>query len=309
MKPALNLLRGVLIIAAFVAVLIRPGYGEQKVKTEVADVEVMVVVDRTWSMAATDWNGSSPRIDGVRDDVRALIGDLPGTRFSLVTWGTGARLELPFTSDTTAVTGAVDSLRLEDPYGGEGTKVDTPLDVMTEELQRAEKQYPDRRRMLVFMSDGEATAGGTQESFASLAEYVDGGLVLGYGTEQGAPMPAASDLSDQDGNIQVDGKDAISKADPANLKAIADDTKTTYVSRTEPGGMAGYTKGFTGEFVAQGDETPGPKHDLTWVAGLVLFVLLLWVLHDAWQTAWTAPGALGEDRRRRRATRTVGVKS
>lgn len=309
MRATLTILRRILIALTFVVVLLQPGYGQRPAETKVADVEVMVVVDRTRSMAAVDWDGEKPRIDGVQSDVKALVDALPGTRFSLITWGTSARLELPFTTDTNALMNAVDTVRLESPYDGTGTKVDTPLEAMGDELERAEKQYPDRRRMLVFLSDGENTADGGQESFADLATYVDGGLVLGYGTESGAPMPVADDLSDKDGYIEVKGGKALSKAQPDNLRTIADETGTRFVSRGRPGGIDELAAGFGGEYTAQPDVDSPAANDLTWVAGLVLFALLLWELRSDWRAIWSAPRALrGERGRNRRTPDAVGAR-
>lgn len=306
MRTALTVLRRVLIVVAFVAVLVRPGYGEREVETQVADVEVMVVVDRTWSMTAVDHDGDQPRVTGVRDDLQALVEALPGTRFSLVTWGTDARLELPFTSDTAALLGAVDTMDLENPYDGSGTRMDTPLPVITDALAKAEEQYPDRRRMLVFLSDGENTAEGRQESYADLTSYVDGGLVLGYGTKQGARMPLAADLSDSEGYLQTENGPAISKADPANLRRLADETGADFVRRSGSGGMEELAAGFEGEYVTETAAADLPaEHDLTWVAGLVLFVLLLWELHADWRALWASRATLGAGGRARRTTEGV----
>jgi Ca-activated chloride channel homolog len=307
MTTALTILRRVLIVLAFVAVLVRPGYGEREVQTEVADVEVMVVVDRTRSMAAVDFDGQRPRAAGVREDLHALVEALPGTRFSLVTWGTDARLELPFTTDTGAFLGAVDTMDLEDPYDGSGTRIDTPLQVTTEALAQAEEQYPDRQRMLVFLSDGENTAEGRPDSYAGLADYVDGGLVLGYGTKEGARMPLADDLSDAEGYVRTADGPAISRADPASLRRLADDTGTEFVRRSAPGGIGDLAAGFEGEYVTEttaATDLPA-EHDLTWVAGLVLFALLLWELHADWRALWSSRATLGAGGHGRRTTEGV----
>lgn len=306
MSVTLTILRRVLIVLAFVAVLIRPGYGEREVETRLTDVEVMVVVDRTRSMAALDHDGRRPRAAGVREDLHALVDALPGTRFSLVTWGTDARLELPFTTDTAAFLGAIDTLDLEDPYDGSGTRVSTPLPVLADALEQADEQYPDRRRMLVFLSDGENTAGRSADdeaggTYAELAAYVDGGLVLGYGTRKGARMPLADDLTAADGFVRTQGGPAISTADPATLRRLAEQTGTDFVPRRGPGGMADLATDFDGEYITQRAAADLPaQHDLTWVAGLVLFALLLWELHAGWRALWASRTTLGAGGRGRR---------
>ena len=102
------LLRGLMVLLA-TAIVLRPGVGEQPAEARTSDLEVLVVVDRTLSMSALDWDGGQPRLAGVRSDLRELTEGLPGARFSLVTSGRVVRQELPFTSDTTAFLAAVDT--------------------------------------------------------------------------------------------------------------------------------------------------------------------------------------------------------
>lgn len=292
-------LRRIAIALAFVAILLRPEFGERGVPTRTTDVEVMVVLDRTRSMAALDYGRGQPRLDGVRRDLEAFLGELPGTRVGLLTWATSARLELPFTTDHAAVLNAVEATRLQSPYDGPGTRVDTPLDTLAQELQRAEEQYPDRQRMLLFVSDGENTAGGRPKSYQRVAEYLSGGLVLGYGTPQGAPMPLADDLSDARGNVQSRGSDAISRTDRKALRAVARQTGTEFVARTGPGGMRQLAADFAGTFTEESEQRVTTPVDWTWLAGLVLFPLLLWELHGHWRGLWQARATLGTPRRRR----------
>lgn len=288
------LVRRVAILLAFVAVLLRPGIGEQDVPTQVADVEVLLVVDRTRSMAALDGRGGEPRILGAQEDLVALTEALPGARFGMITFGTQARLELPFTTDATTVVAAVETLRLEGEYAGSGSRADTPLALMTAVLERSAEQYPDRRRFVVFVGDGENTAEGEQASFAELGDLVEGGAVLGYGTEAGARMPSADDLSPDEGYVyDFDAaEDAVSHADLANLSTVADELGATYDARTEAGGMDAVADGFEAAYTADVDEDRPAKHDLTWVAGLVLLALLLLELRSGWRAVWTSRATL-----------------
>ncbi len=287
-------LRRVAIVLAFVAVLLRPGLGERDAPTQVADIEVLVVVDRTRSMAALDYQGGEPRIIGAQGDLVALSEALPGARFGVITFGSEARVELPFTTDATTYRTAIETLRLEGEYAGSGSRADTPLDAMTEVLERSADQYPDRRHFVVFVGDGENTADGEQASFEELGDLVDGGVVLGYGTEEGARMPSADDLSTGEGYVyDFDAaQDAISHADPANLQEVADQMGTTYAARTAPGGMDDVAADFEAQYAADADEDLPAKHDLTWVAGLVLLALLLLELRAGWRDVWTSRATL-----------------
>lgn len=297
-RTGLVVARRIGIALAFIAILLQPGFGQAKVPTRVADIEVLVVVDRTRSMAALDYDGE-PRLDGVRADLEALAEALPTARIGLLTYGFDVQLELPFTNDINAFTAAVDTLRLESPTGGAGSSVDRPKAQLLDVLERAEQQYPDRRRMLVFVSDGERTTDGDPSSLAEVADHVAGGAVLGYGTTDGARMPAADDLSDKDGYVQdpATDQDAISRADPDALRELADQFEVPYVDRSAPGkgeSMAKVAKSFKASYTPEGaEDAERAAHDLTWVAGLVLLALVLLELRAGWQAVWTSRSVLG----------------
>ncbi len=298
MSTALVLARRVGIIVALVLVLLQPGFGTRASPTQVSDIEVLVVVDRTRSMAALDYQ-DGPRIYGAQRDVADLADALPGARFALLTYGSEVELELPFTSDATTFGTAIETLRLEGPFDGSGSLADRPLEAMREILERADEQHPDRRRMVVYVGDGENTADGEQASFDELEDLVDGGIVLGYGTEDGAKMPEADNLSIEDGYVydQDRGEDAISRIDEANLRAIATELGIDYDHRTEPGGMRALAADFESSYALdEGAEAPA-KHDLTWLFGLILLGLVLFELRSWWRALWTSHNALAPARK------------
>lgn len=292
--PALLTLgRRLAIIVTLVVVLLQPGFGTRAAPTQVADIEVLVVVDRTRSMAALDYGGG-PRIHGVQQDLADLGAALPGARFALLTYGSQAELELPFTSDGTTFGTAVETLRLEGPFDGDGSLADRPLDAMRDILERAEAQHPERRRMVVFVADGENTVEGEQRSFEELEDLVDGGVVLGYGTEGGAKMPQSDDLSPDEGFVydQDRDEDAISRIDEANLRSIADELGIDYAHRTGPGGMESIAEDFEAAYAfEEGDGAPA-EHDVTWLFGLLLLGLVLVELRSWWRALWTSHTAL-----------------
>lgn len=300
MTSAVTVARRVGIVLTLLVVLWQPGFGTLAASTQVTDIDVLVVVDRTRSMAALDYRGG-PRIDGVKQDLTALPDALPGARFGLMTFGADATLELPFTSDTSTFATAVDTLRLEGPFDGTGSETDRPVEAMRSVLERADEQHPDRRRIVVFVSDGEQTGdtgSSDQHGYGGLENLVDGGIVLGYGTEEGAKMPTADDLSAKDGYIydQTTGADAVSHIDEDNLEAIASQLGIPYQHRTQPGGMAAVAKGFDASSADDGEGAPA-KHDLTWLFGLVLLALVLVELRSWWRALWTSHSALQPTRK------------
>lgn len=299
MSTVLLLARRIGIVVALVLILLQPGLGTRAAPSQLSDIEVLVVVDRTRSMAALDYQ-DGPRIYGAQRDLTELADALPGARFALLTYGAEVELELPFTSDATTFGTGIQTLRLEGPFDGNGSRADRPLEAMREILERADEQHPDRRRIVVYVGDGENTAeSGEQASFDEIEDLVDGGIVLGYGTEEGAKMPEADDLSTEDGYIydQDTGEDAISRIDEDNLRAIADELGIDYAHRTEPGGMGRIADEFEATYaVDEGEDAPA-EHDLTWLFGLVLLGLVLIELRSWWRALWTSHTTLTPARR------------
>lgn len=294
MSPAaatgLVVARRIGIALVFWVVLLRPGVGEAEAPTRLSDVEVLVVLDQTRSMAALDHHGREPRIDGVKKDLAELADALPGAEFGLLAFGAQARLVLPFTTDATAFHAAIETFYLEGPQDGVGSRADRPVPELIRVLERAEEQDPDRRRIVVFVGDGEDT---TQEveghSFTTVGNLADGGVVLGYGTAEGAVMPVADDLGTSEGYLRDSqtGADAVSRADLENLETIAGQMSVPFEHRTGPGGMDRIAAAFEASYV-DGDDVRAAQHDLTWLFGLVLLGLVLLELRAGWRALWTS---------------------
>lgn len=290
---ALAIARRVGIVLAFIVVLLRPGLGEADSPVQLSDLDVLVVLDVTRSMAALDHGDREPRIVGAQEDLAALANALPGARFGMVTFGADARLSVPFTTDAAAFLAAVETTYLERPRDGLGSRADRGASETTAVLARAEEQRPERRRIVVYVGDGEDTSDeGVDQTFEDAGDLIAGGVVLGYGTEEGAAMPASDDLDDSDGFVEdpATGSTAISRADPDNLKTIADELGVRSVHRGEAGGIQEIADDFESAYVDGdgGRERRPAKHELTWVAGLVLLGLVLLELRSGWRSAWGA---------------------
>lgn len=300
--PVLTVARRVLIAATLVVILFVPlRGGSAPLLTKGADIDVLFVVDTTRSMAALDYRDGEPRWNGVEQDLPALAEELPGARFGLLTYGADAELVLPFTTDTTAFTSAVETTFVESVFFSAGSRIDRPVYEVTTTLERAAELDPDRRRFVVFVSDGEDTDEGQPAPYDEVGDLVAGGAVLGYGTEKGARMPEADDMSTDEGYVYdyQELTDAISHADPENLANLADELGVDYVHRTAPGGMDRLAADFRSTLSTDGTSGSGER-DLVWIAGLVLVLLLLWELYvaaRAWSLATEAlravPGRYG----------------
>ncbi|WP_404474284.1 VWA domain-containing protein [Microbacterium aerolatum] len=222
--PVMWSLRLVMVLACF-AMLLRPGIPGGAVQTLATDTDVVIVLDTTASIVAEDWDGDRPRLEGARADVQAIVDGYPGARFALITFDAAAEQRLPLTTDTTALMSSLEILRPEVTAQSRGSSIGIANAMLQETLAAAAQSAPDRSRMVFYLGDGEQTAASDPESFSGSAQFVDGGAVLGYGTDEGGPMRITSGTFEAGDPryIEYQGAPAMSVRDDANLQTIGDE--------------------------------------------------------------------------------------
>lgn len=285
--------RLLMLLVAFL-ILLRPGFGEagEEETAPGADLEILLVVDRTTSMSALDFAGVRSRMEGVREDLDEIVAALPNSRFAMITFGRNAQLDVPFTSDAEPVFEAIDGLAREPLLAGTGSRVDRPLDLMTDVLRRAAQSHPDRRQVVVFASDGEITVPKPpQRSFARLAAFVDDGAVFGYGTTSGGLMPTGGAPPWTFVRDPATQQDARSRLDETNLRGIADQLEVSYAHRAAPGGLDDWAASLRGG-AGTPDREGAAKYQLYWMLALLLFGLGLAELRLDWLALLEARRAL-----------------
>ena len=253
----------------------------------VSNVEIIFAVDRTGSMAAEDGPDGAPRLEAVRRDIRTLVEASSSARFAVVTWDSSTRVELPVTTDSSAVVNFADNLHQEVSEFSTGSSLERPATVVHDLLQGAAEARPQNLRYLVVFSDGEATDGmmppqaSEGGAWSEVFDLVDGGAVLGYGTAEGGPMRiygvggtgATDEYMTDDG-----GQTAISSIDEASLQALASELgMPLLLNPTEV-----QLQALGGEFmdgantVIEGRPTVFTYSYLTWIPALGLALLVCW---------------------------------
>lgn len=260
---------------------LRPGIGSAQAPVVETEADVVFLVDTTASMVAEDWDGA-PRMDGAREDIMALSQLHPGARFSLITFAQEAQQRLPFTNDASALQAAVTTMRPEITRHSSGSSVTAANELLASTLESAREAGPHRLRVVYYLGDGEQTSQDPPGSFSLAAPDVSGGLVLGYGTQQGGPMreTLGGVATAPPAYIQDPaGGNAISRIDEGNLQQIAADLGIEYQHR------------LPGEALREVplESAPAPRSesdversfDLYWILSILIFLLLLreaWVL-------------------------------
>ncbi len=275
MKPNWNIRVAMAVLA--ILILVRPGIGNavDAERPVGSDLEVLFVIDETLSMSALDYAGARSRLEGVREDLTQITTALPDARFGIIGFGHDAEVELAFSNSRAAVRRAVLGVVREPMMKGTGTVLDRPLDLMTTTLEKAKAQHPDRRRIVILLSDGENTkAGAVQRSFAAIEPLVTAGAVLGYGTSVGGRMPTGGEPPWTFVRDLGTGQDALSRIDEPNLKKIASEMGVEYAYRGGSGDLTDWAIGLSkgGETAPTGDKD---DFELYWILALLLAALAI----------------------------------
>jgi Ca-activated chloride channel homolog len=277
----------IIAVLALAVIALQPSVRMATGEERDAMVDVLLVVDRTGSMAAEDWGSEQPRLDGVRTDVGTLAQALPGVRWSVLSWDSEAIRQLPYTADSDAVLSWAQTMRQEVTDYSSGSRLDRPLAALTEVLVADQHRYPSNRRLVVLMSDGEQTTSGQVESFSGLEPLIDGGLVLGYGTVEGGQMRS------YDGSLEVDpdapwitgedGEPAVSHLDEEALNTVAEELSVPYLHRSsaDPTDLQNWVDGLALTADDLGSDPIESWSAVTWPAALLLVGAL------ALELAWT----------------------
>jgi Ca-activated chloride channel family protein len=272
--------RGV-VVALLLVMAARPGLPGGSAEASVAELNVFFVVDTTSSVAAEDWAGQKPRLDGVRSDIRALTGDLAGARFSLITFDSTAIQRVPLTQDASAVVTAADTLRQEVTAYSHGSSISEASTLLVDRLAAARKSDPKRANVVYYLGDGEQTAAAAPGSFQAAENATDGGGVLGYGTTAGGRMKEFDGYGDEysakryiKDTTQSGSPDALSRIDESNLRAIARQLGVPYLHRHAGGSLASVVADEKGGRVTSSTGSTDSVIDLYWIAAIPLFLLL-----------------------------------
>lgn len=265
--------RRLVLALVLVAVALRPVVGTSTTVSYSSGVDVVIMIDRTASMAAEDHAGGRTRLEGMKDDLARLVASVEGSRFAVVVFDNGARVALPYSTDAAAVVSLADAIGWREAAFGTGSDIAAGVPVAQALLERSHAERPEVGRYLVYVGDGEQTIEAPPGSFAPLSPFVDGGLVLGYGTASGGVM---REREGSDTYVTHGGERATSVIDQDNLRRIAEEVGVPYRHRTADTDLSLPVSGA----VLVPTERRDPRgFELYWVlAGVALLVLAV----DLW---------------------------
>ncbi len=205
-----------------IVALARPQWGVRDEQVFDQSREVLIAVDLSRSMLATDL--SPTRLDRAKIMIEGLLGPLKGERVGLLLFAGTAYLQSPLSPDYEIIREMIPTLTPEwMPQGG--TDYTQMLKVASDAF--ASGQASDR--FLIILSDGESTTQGWEEESDRLQKQGVKVLCLGLGTEAGTVVPSRG------GGYTKDDRGAvvISKLEPKTLQEIAQRTGGVYRDSTQ----------------------------------------------------------------------------
>ncbi|HLZ72594.1 MAG TPA: VWA domain-containing protein [Dehalococcoidia bacterium] len=219
-SPRRRQLKAALLVAAVALLalaLARPQVGTQRTLFERQGTDVLIALDVSLSMSATDVQPS--RLDRAKGAISALIDHLQGDRVGVVTFAGDAALRSPLTQDTEAADAVVQSVTFKDGGLQAGTSIGAAL-------RQASDGFTDdrtRSKSVVLVSDGEDLG----DDAAQAAQFVQSeGIALdtiGVGLPQPAqvlaPNPRTGQLEPR--KDPDTGGDLMTTADPEALRQLA----------------------------------------------------------------------------------------
>ena len=213
------------LAAAFAGIAIAgPRWGFERTTVRSSGVDMVIAVDASLSMLATDVQPS--RLERVKQEIRRLRALSPGDRVGLLAFAGRSYILTPITVDEGALDLFLDNL---DPsvVGQAGSSLSATI-IQGTNLLALSKSGADRA--LVIMSDGEAfeLKADVVAAAQRAAEQNVHLVTVGFGTEQGSTIPVREDgrmTTKKDEN----GQTVITHYNPDLLQAAAQAANGTFI--------------------------------------------------------------------------------
>jgi Ca-activated chloride channel family protein len=202
--------------------LARPQLGERRSELARTGRDVLVLLDLSRSMNATDAGGT--RLAAAKRVVWETVSDFPGDRVGLVVFGGSAFLQLPLTTDHASLRLFLDAASSDD-LGDPATDLSAAL---LTAVRTYEHDGEEGRRAVLVVSDGESGEGDLD---AALDEMRLAGIpvfALGVGTSAGGPMPADSAAAPDPYHRDHIGRVVLSRLEEEDLRRAAEVTDGRY---------------------------------------------------------------------------------
>ncbi len=216
----IRLISFMVAVFCFIIALAGPKIGTEVREIQRKGVNMMVALDLSTSMNAEDVRPS--RLEKAKFEINRLINRLQGDRIGLLIYTDRSFLQVPFTTDYSALRLFIDIANSDQMPSG-GTNFRNAMETALESFESIEEQEQGNASdVLLFVGDGENHGPGYD---TALEELVESGVVIftiGVGTPQGAPIP----IYGENGNLtgyerDSQGNTITTRLESETMRAIA----------------------------------------------------------------------------------------
>ena len=206
---------------ALVIALAGPRWGFDWQEVKQSGMDIMVVVDVSESMLATDVNPS--RLEKAKREIYDLIGSLRGDRIGIIAFAGVSFVQCPLTIDYNAARNFLSYLRT-DLIPVQGSAVGEALELADKSLESS-GEAKKGEQVVILITDGEDHGENAMAAAEKLRARGVKIYAVGLGDAAGAPVP---DL--ENGGFKQDSKGNIvlSKLNEGLLKSLATTTGGNY---------------------------------------------------------------------------------
>ncbi len=171
-----------LAIVFLVIALANPQYSQKKETVKRQGIDLMIAVDISRSMLAEDEKPN--RLERARQVVSRLVDELGGDRVGLILFAGNAYLQVPITSDYTAVKTFIKTIST-DLAPSQGTAIGDAIEMAEKAFANGQTQF----KSILIISDGEDHESEAIEAAQKAAQNGTVIHTLGIGSSRGAPIP------------------------------------------------------------------------------------------------------------------------
>ena len=287
--------RRVAILFLMVIVLARPTLPGGMSEKADSNITAFFVVDLTGSMGAEDVNGGS-RLDQAKKDMLEIIDNINIARFAITVQDTATYNLMPVSRDRDAAKDVINNLALKPTDASMGTDIVELLTVANTTMSNYAKRFPDSENIVFILTDGENALNYNNSPSTSqlpnvLFAKAKVGVILGYGSTSGAPVPIIRStqsrfLTNEDGTEPTDEQTYISgvtsRINEEYLNEIAKKYELGYIHRDNTDDFVSGLKVKLNEDINFDQGTSIYSHtDLYWLFAILLAALVLWEFYGA----------------------------
>lgn len=255
-------------LALMALALAGPLYGERQVTVRPTGAEVVIAIDTSLSMAATDVKPS--RLVRASHLAAALMERLEGYRVGLVVFSGAAFPAVPLTEDHGAVRLYLDALA--------PGMVPRPGSSLEAALAEAERMFGPAGggRAVVILSDGETTLGSADKAAGRAADAGIAVYAVGVGAAAGVPIPLTDDKGRFAGYKRAaSGALVTTRLEADALKALAGVDGAYFESTLEGDEVDAIARRIAAQAGGEGEATPRARRENRYQWPLLLALLLL----------------------------------